>query len=306
VDIGKALSTNGDAKSVEAETLKIGINGLVSAVPEAVLKKMSSTLGLDVGAVPVMKQQVADEVMLTGAEQFFNKLTKKLLSDHASQMSLNSSGSKKELVDALMMHIFELEPLETEKPKQEKKGTKDTKEKKKTEKKTDKKADKKPKEKVKKDKKDEDEAADDKKEPAAKREKWVAPPTSTIGDKFKTYQDLYDNFNLPDLAVYCKEHGIKATGKKKEVIKRILHFVATGEKEEQKKRKKGGKGSKGGSAKKQKTSADKESKEDVKQEEDTKEDKEDSKKEAKGDAKEEASKDDSGPDEDNKEESKDA
>lgn len=39
---------------------------------------------------------------------------------------------------------------------------------------------------------------------------------------------LFDNFNLPDLVAYCKRHSLKATGKKKDVIKRILESLSGG------------------------------------------------------------------------------
>jgi len=46
---------------------------------------------------------------------------------------------------------------------------------------------------------------------------------------YDTKVALYDNFNLPDLAKFCKEKGIKSSGKKNDLIKRILHYLATGE-----------------------------------------------------------------------------
>jgi len=48
---------------------------------------------------------------------------------------------------------------------------------------------------------------------------------TTIGKKYSSYTDLYDNFNLPDLVTYCKENDLKVSGKKKEVIQRILNKV---------------------------------------------------------------------------------
>jgi len=48
----------------------------------------------------------------------------------------------------------------------------------------------------------------------------------TIGKKYTTYVSMFDNFNLPDLVNYCKENDLRTTGKKKEVIKRILAHLA--------------------------------------------------------------------------------
>jgi len=108
----------------------------------------------------------------------------------------------------------------------------------------------------------------------------VAPPLETIGDKYKSFQDIFDNFNLPELAKYCKEKGLKTSGKKKDVIKRVLHFIETGSTEEPQKRKKAAKGAKG--SKKQKV------------------DKAEASEETKIEA-DDATKDDSGPDDDSKE-----
>ena len=43
---------------------------------------------------------------------------------------------------------------------------------------------------------------------------------------------LYDNYNLPDLVKYAKQEGLKTTGKKTILIKRIVTYVQTGVKEE--------------------------------------------------------------------------
>lgn len=95
------------------------------------------------------------------------------------------------------------------------------------------------------------------------REKWVSPPIKTINEgKYDDYVSLYDNFNLPDLVAYCKEEGLKSTGKKKDVINRILNYRSTGEKEEpgeSKKRKRSASRSKS-PAKKSKTSSPKKEK----------------------------------------------
>lgn len=71
---------------------------------------------------------------------------------------------------------------------------------------------------------------------------WVAPPLSTIVKGAYTYQTMYDNFNLTDLQQYSKQEGLKGKGVKKDVIRDILRYLETGEKEDESKKKKGKKG----------------------------------------------------------------
>jgi hypothetical protein len=132
-----------------------------------------------------------------------------------------------------MVHIFELEPLEDEKDKSKSSGDK---KKEKTKGKGKEKAEKTEK---KKDTPEKDKSAEkkatkkEKAEPKPKRTKFVAPPLETIRKgKFDTYPALYDNFNLPDLAAYCKQEGLKISGKKPQLIKRILEYLETGKKDE--------------------------------------------------------------------------
>jgi len=68
---------------------------------------------------------------------------------------------------------------------------------------------------------------------------------------------LYDNFNLPDLVKYCKEKKLTVSGKKKEVINRILNYLKTGVVEEKKKgkKRKASSSAKKSAKKKQKTSS---------------------------------------------------
>jgi len=60
--------------------------------------------------------------------------------------------------------------------------------------------------------------------------KYVGPPISTI-NKTMTHQDLHNTFNLTALREYCRENGLISSGKKTILIKRILKFLQTGEKE---------------------------------------------------------------------------
>jgi hypothetical protein len=40
-----------------------------------------------------------------------------------------------------------------------------------------------------------------------------------------TYVRMFDTYNATDLLDYCRKHGLKTTGKKKDLIHRILHFL---------------------------------------------------------------------------------
>lgn len=53
-----------------------------------------------------------------------------------------------------------------------------------------------------------------------------------------TYRSLYDTYNATDLVEYCRKHGLMVTGKKKDLIHRILHYLETGEKGAPKRKKK--------------------------------------------------------------------
>jgi len=199
-------------KSLGQALVDKGISGLLSKVDLALLKNYSSLLGLDsTDNEEELKKQVSDEVMLTGMESFLNTLSLPLLKAHCTEMNLDfkSSPQKKDLVDKLMVHIFELEPLEETKKEKEKS----------------------PKTKEKKEKQSKKETKEPKQKP--KREAWVAPPLDTIAKgQNDTYTALFDHFNIPDLHKFCKEKGLKVSGKKKEIIKRILSYLETGKTEE--------------------------------------------------------------------------
>jgi len=133
-------------------------------------------------------------------------------------MKLPVNGKKKQYVERLMVHIFELEPLQQEeKEKAEDDGKKSVKGTKK-----------------KKSKKDDEKSAKSSKKKKVKttpvpKGSWVAPPLETIkkgGYDSKT--GLNDNFNLTDLAKYCKDKGIPPNGKKTELIRKIITYLDTG------------------------------------------------------------------------------
>jgi hypothetical protein len=275
------LEVNEDSKknikTIEEGLLGTGINGLIAKADEKLLKKYCETLGLEKADKESMIKEIADEVMLTGMETFLQLLTTPVLRSHCEELKLNSTGNKKELVERLMVHIFELEPLnetkddskekttnkekptkkvptkkkDSSKKEKESKKSKDSKKESKKEKspsRKEKSPSRKASPKRKRDEESEEEGRSKKKPKAKpkektstepkKREKFVAPPITTIGKKYTTYVDLFDNFNLPDLINYCKEGKLKVSGKKKDVINRILlHLSGEVETKKTKKRK---------------------------------------------------------------------
>jgi len=231
-----SLKTSTDAEearsSLEEKVGDEGINALIESVDDAVLKKFCSTLGLEPGARQDMITQIADEVMLTGMESFLNGFAAPLLKSHCQELELDTNGAKKDLVERLMVAIFELEPLNDGDPKSKSKS------KKASEKKSAKKAEKSDDESSPSPKKRSSSKKTKKSASSAKRTAWVAPPLDTIKKgKYDNYTALYDNFNLPDLVKYCKQKHLVSSGKKKDVINRILNHMKTGLVEEPKKKK---------------------------------------------------------------------
>jgi len=297
------------------EGSKGGIQGLIDKADETLLKNFCTTLGLEPDDKDDMIKQIADEVMLTGMESYLNKLSTPILKSHCNEMKLTTSGNKSQMVERLMVNIFELEPLEGEEktkskskeksksngdvkktksskeksPKSKEKEKSKSKEKSEKKEKTKEKSgkeEKKEKEKEKVKEKVEKKEKKEKKEKASpkKREKFVAPPLTEIRKgKWDNYHALYDHYNLPDLQAYCRQENIKISGKKPQLIKRVLEYLDKGKVEEKpsKKRKRGASATtkKAPATKKQK----KEGKEDDKEEkkEDKKEDKEDKKEDSK-------------------------
>jgi hypothetical protein len=266
----KASGDEESRSSLEEAVIKKGIEGLLEAVEDSTLKKFTSTLGLQAGNHKEMVQQIGDEVMLTGMESFLNQLPVELLRNHCEELELPDRGSKKDLVEKLMVEIFELEPLadDDKKSKSKKDDKKKSSEKKSSEKKKSKKEEASSDEESggsKRKRSSSSSKKSSKKGSGAKRTAWVAPPLETIAKgKHDTYTALYDNFNLPDLVKFCKQKKLVCSGKKKDVINRILAYLKTGVPEEPKKKRKrkassSKKKEKGPAAKKQKTSGSKES-----------------------------------------------
>ena len=99
-------------KNWKEELYKIGIFNLMETVNESILKKFCHIVGLECSEKQSMIEQLIDEIILNGMELFLSQLSVILLKNHCSQLSLLTSGSKDDLVERLMVSIFELEPLE--------------------------------------------------------------------------------------------------------------------------------------------------------------------------------------------------
>jgi len=123
VDVDVSKDTDGNRKALQAAVGKLGITKFIDKADEHLLKNYCSTLSLETDGLTAddLRKQIADEVMLTGMESFLNKLSVPILRSHCTEMKLTSTGPKKTLVETLMVHIFELEPLEEE---DDKKSTK--------------------------------------------------------------------------------------------------------------------------------------------------------------------------------------
>jgi len=253
-----------------------GLGTVLGKSEEDLLKKFSSALGLE-DETPDYAKKIEDEVMLIGMEGFLQNLNPELLRKHCAELNLTKSGTKIELEERLMVHIFELEPLDTKKevpqanldkekeeakPKENKKRkateVKENKAAGKKEKKIDdrvevattqrpkrsatkKKADDEVEEKpAKRQRKDSTAPKEHKEKPAHKKQKdaprtrapYVAPPLSTIVKGQYSAADLHNKFNLTDLQKYAKQEGLKSSGQKKNLIKRIITYLETGKKDE--------------------------------------------------------------------------
>lgn len=267
-----------------------GLSSMLGKADEDLLKKFNQALGLEVEDTTDAAKKIADEVMLVGMEGFLKKLSQAILKKHCDELKLPKSGTAGNLVERLMVHIFELEPLvndgktttntttttttppakEEAKPKETKKRKAEPKAKKEKATKAEPKA---PKEKAdgrpkraasnkrkaedeeddeeekeekpakkarkasttKKDKKGDEkqEEKEDKKEKKEKKTRtpWVAPALSTIVKGKYSAADLHNKFNLTHLQDYCKQEGLKSHGQKKILIKTIIHYLETGEKQ---------------------------------------------------------------------------
>jgi len=233
------------------------------------LKTFGTVLGLEHDSSKSTKEEIvhglSEEILLSGMKSFLTSLNSPALKAHCTDLSVSNTGKKADLVESLMNCIFDLSPEETAKEKAAEKETASSskEESKKRQRsnspsKSPKKEDKEKKEKngkpssPKKSKKEngndnkpserpprkavtkaaeEREKAKEKKEkvPAPKKEKYVAPPLTTIvKGQNDTHDKLFQLFNTTDLIDYCREKKMKVSGKKVELIKRILAYLETG------------------------------------------------------------------------------
>lgn len=218
--------------------LEMGLEYFLQDCTKEQLNNFCSVLLLEQSSTDAMVSQIADEVMLTGTKKFLHNLSVLLLKKWCAQLGLTPASAKKQLVEQLMVHIFELEPLDEEE-QEEDEGDRDKKHNKRgsrdegrgegvgREREQDKHEQGEAQEKV-------EGAGDDdvvlKKEQGGgtKREKYVPPPISTIR-KGMTKEHLHNTFNATDLKEFCKQNNMTSTGKKPLLIKRIIKFLETGE-----------------------------------------------------------------------------
>eukprot|EP01112_Ceratiomyxa_fruticulosa_P017807 TRINITY_DN5619_c0_g1_i1.p1 TRINITY_DN5619_c0_g1~~TRINITY_DN5619_c0_g1_i1.p1 ORF type:complete len:374 (+),score=102.74 TRINITY_DN5619_c0_g1_i1:241-1362(+) len=215
----------------------MGIEVLIGMMEDELLTRCCKIMGLDKSIKPEMEKQLIDEIMLTGTEAFLTSLPEPVLEKHCKEMNLkiNADFTRGQLVECIMVEMFSLVPLgetststQTNTPKS-------------------------PKNPKKRKGGEEEEELFNENEPGIGTKKalmalkldgkyidgkYVAPPLETIQKGKYTATGLRDNFNLTDLQQYCKDRGILSSGKKPELIKRIMRYLDTGEKEEVKKHKK--------------------------------------------------------------------
>lgn len=83
----------------------IGLDKFLAACPVALLKEFCRILLLEEGTRDSMAQQITDEIMLTGTKRFFHTLTPALLKKWCEQLELKTNGTKKVLVERLMVSL---------------------------------------------------------------------------------------------------------------------------------------------------------------------------------------------------------
>lgn len=92
----------------EAIVKDVGLVKFLAACPVPLLKEFCRVLLLEEGQRDSMSQQITDEIMLTGTKKFFHTLTPPLLKKWCEQLELRTTGSKKTLVERLMVRSFSL------------------------------------------------------------------------------------------------------------------------------------------------------------------------------------------------------
>lgn len=89
------------------------------------------------------------------------------------------------------------------------------------------------------------------KEPKAKKPKVEFSKKKKAIQKGSTYEDVFQHYYVGEVRDWCKEHGLKTSGKKGVLIKRILAFLEGDEESTKAKPKTGGKGKSNGKAEKE-------------------------------------------------------
>jgi len=92
--------------------LEKGLEYFLQDCAKEQLNNFCSVLLLEQSSNDAMVSQIADEVMLTGTKKYLHNLALPLLKKWCLQLGLKPAASKKQLVEQLMVHIFELEPLD--------------------------------------------------------------------------------------------------------------------------------------------------------------------------------------------------
>jgi len=268
-------------KDLENAIKKIGLDEFLIRCDIELLTKFCENMGLSsVPSKKEMEHQLADEVVLSGMKAFLTKLNVALLKKFCKEFNLKTSGTKAQFVESIMVHIFELEPLNggetssnqspispsspsssssTTSSSSSNNNSNDNKKSNSsnsTHNKTNKGTNNyqiSPKEslprtmktkisteKISPEKPDLSKKVDKKIKLPQKETSSSSPPSSPIVARGgprppittikqgMTYTQLYDTFNATDLVDYCRKQGLKITGKKPQVIKRIISFLETG------------------------------------------------------------------------------
>eukprot|EP01098_Paradermamoeba_levis_P013608 TRINITY_DN623_c0_g1_i1.p1 TRINITY_DN623_c0_g1~~TRINITY_DN623_c0_g1_i1.p1 ORF type:complete len:393 (-),score=189.47 TRINITY_DN623_c0_g1_i1:75-1253(-) len=261
-EIAEALGITSEHKKKFMDSFRAkGIESFLKTAKESTLTGFAKVLKLESDSKDEMEKIILEEMLMTGTKDLLTSLNVALLKKYCQKLNLKESTKKADLVSTIMDHVFQLEPEEEAKPstpkKDDKKGEKASPAKSKRGEKKAAASPAKEKESTKrkkpspsppppssrsrspargsekeKEKKTTPKAAAPQKKAKTTTTTTAAaaaprPPISGI-KKGLTYTDIYDTWNATDLRDYCREKGLKITGKKKDIIKRVLAFLETG------------------------------------------------------------------------------
>jgi len=177
------------------------------------LREMCEMLGLPPKNLDnEMIKSIADEIMLSGSEELFSSFSEQLLHSFIIDLDLpyDQSAPKEKLVDYIMVHAFELEPLDSfQKLLQGESDSGSDNELP-----------------LKKRKHDDDE---EKNATKPKKQKFVPHPFEEI-KKGITQEQLRSYYNVTDLQEWCTSQELPTKGGKEGLIRMILEYLQTGEK----------------------------------------------------------------------------